>query len=299
MGQLPDDYSISQDGTIVRKEEEPRKSGGASVLIAILVVCISLIVIGVMVSKINDAYSYACSMRSRFEYPTWRSSNHKDNSTSYKEYTLALDYLDDEDYYGSEIVGIAISDKKHTLYLNADDAKNDKALLTLLKDENIKKYAFDYKAIKVNLHNQGIEINGLVFDLLIASYLLDSTLKNKPEPVLHFYGVDVSSKSDDVSLLFNENPQNTGELAYFSLDLAARAKAELVKVNALDLFNNLDKTQKMQVAKHATANITNKFTKKQKVEMKQLCMKPKQYIHYIGKWDKLLDEIRKEINNVN
>lgn len=95
MGQLPDDYSISQDGTIVRKEEEPKKSGGASVLIAILVVCISLIVIGVMVSKINDAYSYACSMRSRFEYPTWRSSNHKDNSTSYKEYTLALDYLDE------------------------------------------------------------------------------------------------------------------------------------------------------------------------------------------------------------
>ena len=55
----------------------------------------------------------------------------------------------------------------------------------------------------------------------------------------------------------------------------------------------------MQVAKHATANITNKFTKKQKAEMKQLCMKPKQYIHYIGKWDKLLDEVRKEISNVN
>jgi hypothetical protein len=27
-------------------------------------------------------------------------------------------------------------------------------------------------------------------------------------------------------------------------------------------------------------------------------MKPKQYIHYIGKWDKLLDEIRKEIKDV-
>jgi hypothetical protein len=27
-------------------------------------------------------------------------------------------------------------------------------------------------------------------------------------------------------------------------------------------------------------------------------MKPKQYIHYIGKWDKLLNEIRKEIKNV-
>lgn len=64
------------------------------------------------------------------------------------------------------------------------------------------------------------------------------------------------------------------------------------------LFNGLDKTQKMQIAKRATANITSKFTKKNKAEMRKLCMKPKQYIHYIGKWNKLLDEIRKEIKNV-
>lgn len=54
----------------------------------------------------------------------------------------------------------------------------------------------------------------------------------------------------------------------------------------------------MQIAKRATATITSKFTKKQKEEMRKLCMKPKQYIHYIGKWDKLLDEIRKEIKDV-
>lgn len=95
MGQLPDDYSISQDGTIVRKEEEPRKSSGVAVFIIILVVCISLIAIGVMVSKINDAYNYATNLESSFSYPTWHSSNHKDNSTSSKEYTLALDYKDE------------------------------------------------------------------------------------------------------------------------------------------------------------------------------------------------------------
>lgn len=64
------------------------------------------------------------------------------------------------------------------------------------------------------------------------------------------------------------------------------------------LLNNLTKVQKMQITKRATATISNKFTKKQKEEMRKLCMKPKQYIHYIGKWDKLLNEIRKEIKNV-
>ena len=65
-----------------------------------------------------------------------------------------------------------------------------------------------------------------------------------------------------------------------------------------NLFINLDKTQKMQIAKRATATVTSKFTKKQRAEMKQLCMKPKQYIHYIDKWDKLMDEVKKEIENV-
>lgn len=64
------------------------------------------------------------------------------------------------------------------------------------------------------------------------------------------------------------------------------------------LLKDLNKQQKLLITKRATNNITSKFTKKQKAEMRQLCMKPKQYIHYIGKWDKLLNEIRKEIKNV-
>ena len=54
----------------------------------------------------------------------------------------------------------------------------------------------------------------------------------------------------------------------------------------------------MSIAKKSVNTISEKLTKKQKAEMKKLNMKPKQYIHYIGKWDKLLNEIRKEIKNV-
>ena len=66
-----------------------------------------------------------------------------------------------------------------------------------------------------------------------------------------------------------------------------------------ELFNNLTKTQKMQIAKKAVNNVAEKLTKKQKVEMKTLCMKPKQYIHYVGKWNKLIDEVRKLIKENN
>lgn len=64
-----------------------------------------------------------------------------------------------------------------------------------------------------------------------------------------------------------------------------------------NLFNNLEKTQKMQIARKSVNNVIDKLTKKQKAEMKSLCMKPKQYIHYIGKWDKLIAEVNKEIHN--
>lgn len=62
-----------------------------------------------------------------------------------------------------------------------------------------------------------------------------------------------------------------------------------------DITSTLTKEQRMSVPRRAIANITNKLSKKDKKEMKQLNMKPKQYIHYKGLWDKLLKELEKEM----
>lgn len=98
MGQLPNDYSIAQDGTIVRNAEEPQKSNGSNggmIFFIILLICGFIIFVGVVLSREKDASRYAYNMNSYFEYPTWRSYNHKDGSTSSKEYTIALDYYDE------------------------------------------------------------------------------------------------------------------------------------------------------------------------------------------------------------
>ena len=166
--------------------------------------------------------------------------------TSFKDIELGneigvnLDFDNFEDYFNEEVFGIGISTQSRNYYINIDDAKADETLLSILKDKKVKKYAYDYKAIKVALNNLGIEINGLTFDLLIASYLLDSTLKNNPESVLHFYGVDVATPEEDVSLFTSENPLKTCELAYYAIHLAPKAKAELVKISGLDLYNKLE-----------------------------------------------------------
>lgn len=62
--------------------------------------------------------------------------------------------------------------------------------------------------------------------------------------------------------------------------------------------NNMDKMQKAMIAKNTLNAIKAKLNKEQLAEMKKLCMKPRQYIHYIGRWEEFLEEVRKEINNV-
>ena len=154
---------------------------------------------------------------------------------------VALDFESYEDYYRSDIFGISVATKKEQYYISIEDAVKDKALLDILKDENIKKYCFDYKSIKVALAKYNIEINGLELDILIASYLIDTTIKNNPEAVFNLYGVDISNKKEEeLSLFTNENPESTAKIAYCSLISANKVKTELVKFCALDLYENLE-----------------------------------------------------------
>ena len=154
---------------------------------------------------------------------------------------VALDFEDEDDYYRSEIYGLSISDKTKTYYITIEDALKDNKLLDILKDENYHKHCFDFKAIKVALSRLNVEIKGLVFDLLIASYLIDSTITNDVEAVFNLFGFDISSKqSDELSLFSSADPSKCTKVAHFSLVLAPRIRAELVKVNALDLYNNLE-----------------------------------------------------------
>ena len=156
-----------------------------------------------------------------------------------KEIGIALDYEDD-DYSQGLIYGLAVTNKKDTYYISFDDLKNDQFTLDSLADSEIKKYCFDYKAIKVALAKNNIVINGLYFDLLIASYLVDSSLKNDVEVVMNVYGVDISSKEEKMSLFSSEDIEKTGKIAYFSMVLYQRVIEELEKISAIKLYNELE-----------------------------------------------------------
>ena len=156
-----------------------------------------------------------------------------------KEIGIAVDYEDDN-YSLGLIYGLSFSTKNKTYYISFGDLKKDSVALSLLKDKDVKKYCFDYKAIKVALAKNNIEINGLYFDLLIASYLLDSSLKNDVEVVMNLFGIDILSSSDSLSLFSQEDIEKTGKIAYFSLLLYNKVSDDLEKISTLKLYNELE-----------------------------------------------------------
>ena len=157
-----------------------------------------------------------------------------------KEIGIALDYEDDN-YSLGLIYGLAVASDKGVYYISLEDLKNDEFAKALLNDKNVKKYCFDYKAIKVALAKNDIAISGLYFDLLVASYLVDSSLnKNDVTVVMNIYGIDISTSGEGLSLFTNEDPQKTGKIAFFSWKLYDRVASELEKTDSLKLFQDLE-----------------------------------------------------------
>lgn len=154
------------------------------------------------------------------------------------EIGIAIDL--EGDYSRDEVLGISITNNDENYYINISHAINDKKLLNVLKDSNIKKRCFDYKAIKVALARYNIEINGLSFDLLLASYLIDSSLKSEASQVLQMYGIDLSSDEQELNLFSANNPKKTSKISYFSFNLQDKCVEELQKLEAYKLLNEVE-----------------------------------------------------------
>ena len=91
---------------------------------------------------------------------------------------IDLCYLDLEvfgdNYYEANTLGLAIlANGKNYFY---DFSVVNNSLKQMLENENVKKVTFDFKKLYVCLSKKGITINGLYFDLLLASYLVNPSI---------------------------------------------------------------------------------------------------------------------------
>lgn len=83
--------------------------------------------------------------------------------------------LFDDNYHTSDIVGFSLSDGKTHYFIETDVALNSKSFIDYLSSD-ANKYTYDIKAFKVALNWRGFSLDGISFDLLLASYLYDSAI---------------------------------------------------------------------------------------------------------------------------
>ncbi|RLQ97972.1 DNA polymerase I [Falsibacillus albus] len=78
-----------------------------------------------------------------------------------------------ENYQVGEMIGIGLNNKNGNYFIPTDTAAGSERFKEWAADENKKKKVFDAKKSIVSLQKKGIDLNGVEFDLLIASYILN------------------------------------------------------------------------------------------------------------------------------
>lgn len=146
----------------------------------------------------------------------------------------------DENYHDAELFGLLITIEDKVYKIELSNIKTDEKLLNALKDTNVEKYAFDFKKIKYLLNKNGIEINGLAFDLSLASYLIDSSIKQDIIAVLAYEGIDASYALNNNSLFDISNPLLSAVESYFSLKLADQFISKLKEKDQYDLLIKIE-----------------------------------------------------------
>lgn len=115
---------------------------------------------------------------------------------------LTVEILEDN-YHTGEIIGFAIANTNGNYFVPTEVALGSEQFKAWLEDPNQKKITFDSKKVMVSLRRFDIEVKGIVFDLLLASYLINPAENSHDIPA-------ISHRLGYHDLLFDEEVYGKG-----------------------------------------------------------------------------------------
>lgn len=92
--------------------------------------------------------------------------------------SLQVEMLTDN-YHTAKIEGIAWGNNQTKYVASIEDMAEDELFKKWIEDENQSKRVYDAKKVQVALKRYGLDIQGIVFDVLLAAYLLDTNNNNQ------------------------------------------------------------------------------------------------------------------------
>lgn len=140
-------------------------------------------------------------------------------------------------------LGIVLATGKNNYFLTFNDLRNDSELLLLLEDPKVEKYTYDYKTQKVCLARYNIKLEGLVFDILLASYLLDSNNPDNIRAAFSYFHVSLNIPEKKQLSLFDDEALNftfEAEIAHYSLFKAPEIMKSLKEKEAVKIYEEIE-----------------------------------------------------------
>lgn len=148
--------------------------------------------------------------------------------------------IENVNYHDAVFNGLAFTTSSKTFYISKANLLKDEKLLSILKNPDIKKFAFDFKKVRYVLAKNNIEVNGLFFDLILASYLINSSIKNDIESVLNYYSIDISYATTKNLLFDDSTKQISIATSFYSIGLFEEIKEKLLARNQYELLVNIE-----------------------------------------------------------
>ncbi len=154
----------------------------------------------------------------------------------------------DQNYHKSIVLGYALYNCQQAYFITFENALKDEEFLKYLSDERYHKYSYNIKAQILSAKWNGITIKGMDFDLQLASYILNPSLKDEMKYIADYYGYTSLQYEEEV---FGKNTKkhipdldllakHTVSKAKAIYDLKDEAIRKLKDEDQYDLYQNIE-----------------------------------------------------------
>ena len=164
------------------------------------------------------------------------------------ETALYIEILDDN-YHRADIIGFSLANETGNYFISTENALKSAKFKQWAEDESKRKTVYDAKRSVVSLRHQNIELRGINFDLLIASYIINpAEAVNDIAVIAKRYGYhnvqsDESFYGKGVKRLIPGEEKLADHLvrkAYAMKELTVKIMQELMENQQFELFTELE-----------------------------------------------------------
>ena len=187
-----------------------------------------------------EFYSFLKKMNSTDEKASIKNVKYLENIKDLQlDQTISL-YLeiDNLNYHAGDIIGMSVTDKNNTYYIKKE-LIND--CLPLLQDKTI--YTFDVKKNIVAFHKLGLNLKNFTYDLMLAAYLLNYTIKDDIAYLMRPLNYPVEIYEETIAKKNYDSEKITTDIALkskFIYDTYDKYQNELQKEEMYSLFQDIE-----------------------------------------------------------